>query len=66
MRHAAWFAKEPEDQDSGNLTLNHSAGEDRSTNHRSDLSIGHDSSMRTSHLEASSHLNADDNRQSSG
>jgi hypothetical protein len=43
---------EVEDQDSGNLTLNHSAVtnrcNDRSTNHRSDLNLGHDSSMRTS------------------
>jgi hypothetical protein len=39
-----------EDQDSGNLTLDHSAAERRSTNHRFDLLIGHDSSMRTSRL----------------
>jgi hypothetical protein len=42
------FAREVEDQDSGNLTLNHSAAERRSTNHRFDLIGGHDSSMRTS------------------
>jgi hypothetical protein len=43
-----FFAREVEDQDSGNLTLNHFPVEDRSTNHRFDLNIGHDSSMRTS------------------
>ena len=32
-----FFAREFEDQDSGNLTLNHSAAERRSTNHRFDL-----------------------------
>jgi len=44
-----------EDQDPGNLTLNHPAvggscylGKSRSTNHRYDLNRGHDSSMRTS------------------
>jgi hypothetical protein len=44
------FAREVEDQDSGNLTLNHSPVEDRSTNHRFGLNIDHDSSMRTSPL----------------
>jgi hypothetical protein len=34
---APLFAREVEDQDSGNLTLNHSAAEHRSTNHRFDL-----------------------------
>src|SRR5206468_3235839 len=42
------FAREVEDQGSGNLTLNHSPVEDRSTNHRFGLNIDHDSSMRTS------------------
>jgi hypothetical protein len=46
----AFFAREVEDQDSGNLTLNHSAAERRSTNHRFDPLVGHDSSMRTSRL----------------
>src|SRR5271166_7109246 len=44
----AFFAREVEDQDPGNLTLNHSAAEHRSTNHRFDQLVGHDSSMRTS------------------
>ena len=44
----AVFAREVEDQDSGNLTVNHSAVEDRSTNHRFGLNIDHDSAMRTS------------------
>ena len=39
-----------EDQDSGNLTLNHSAVDLRSTNHRFGLTRNHDSSMRTSRL----------------
>jgi hypothetical protein len=45
---APFFAREDEDQDSGNLTLNHPAMEDRSTNHRFGHDIDHDSSMRTS------------------
>ena len=45
-----FFAREVEDQDSGNLTLNHPAAERRSTNNRFDRLVGHDSSMRTSHL----------------
>ncbi len=47
-RSTAFFAREVEDQDSGNLTLNHLTVEDRSTNHRYGLYIDHDSSMRTS------------------
>ncbi len=53
---APFFSPEKvEDQDSGNLTLNHSAGaifppEDRSTTHRFGLNLDHDSSMRTSRL----------------
>jgi len=34
-----FFAREVEDHDSGSLTLNHSAAERRSTNHRFDLSL---------------------------
>jgi len=45
-----FFAREVEDQDSGNLTLNHSPVEDRSTNHRFGHDSDNDSSMRTSHL----------------
>src|ERR1700716_2864811 len=44
----ACFAREVEDQGSGNLTLNHFPAERRSTTHRFGLNIGHDSSMRTS------------------
>ncbi len=47
-RSTACCAREVEDQDSGNLTLNHFPVEDRSTNHRFGLYIDHDSSMRTS------------------
>ncbi|PYX87627.1 MAG: hypothetical protein DMG68_11110 [Acidobacteria bacterium] len=36
-----------EEQDSGNLTLNHSTVDLRSTNHRFGLTRNHDSSMRT-------------------
>jgi len=50
-------------KDSGDLTPNHSAGEDRSTNHRFDLNVGHDSSMGSFHLEPSSRLNTDPTRQ---
>jgi hypothetical protein len=49
---AAEFAREVEDQSSGNLTLNHLPVEDRSTNHRFDLNLDHDSSMRTSRRRA--------------
>ena len=42
------FAREVEDQGSGNLTLNHPPEEHRSTNHRYGLNCDHDSSMRTS------------------
>jgi hypothetical protein len=42
-------AREVEDPDSGNLTLNHPAAERRSTNHRFGPNIGH-VSMRTSRL----------------
>src|ERR1700716_2808876 len=46
----ACFAREVEDQGSGNLTLNHFPAERRSTNHRFGPDIGHDSSMRSSRL----------------
>ena len=45
----AAFAREVEDQDSGNLTRESlCGGTDRSTNHRFGLNIDHDSAMRTS------------------
>src|ERR1019366_8785981 len=47
-----FFAREVELQSSGNLTLNHLPVEDRSTNHRFDLNLDHDSSMRTSRRRA--------------
>jgi hypothetical protein len=37
-----------EDQDPGTSRLNHFSAERRSTNHRFDLFVGHDSSIRTS------------------
>jgi hypothetical protein len=51
-RSTACFAREVEDQGSGNLTLNHFSVEDRSTNHRFGPYIDHDSSMRTSRRRA--------------
>jgi hypothetical protein len=47
-RGTAFSPERFEDQDSGNLTLNHFPVEDRSTNHRYGLNIDHDSSMQTS------------------
>src|SRR5213080_1460874 len=47
---AVGFAREVDGTRRWNLTVNHSAAERRSTNHRFDLTLGHDSAMRTSRL----------------
>src|SRR5438876_3819610 len=48
VREHRFFAREVEGPRLWNLTVNHSAAERRSTNHRFDLNVGHDSAMRTS------------------